>query len=131
MRRTLTTRVVLVVAVIAGLAAVLFAVLANAPADVPRRTDVILTLDPDIANGRIVYLDLAQPSCASCHELRDAGAESAGALSLDALSPSARAIVESLVGGTVRAHDARGYEHTLTDQQIADLAAYIEGVAGN
>ncbi len=50
--------------------------------------------------------------------------------SLDALRPSARLTIDSLVAGTVRAHDAQGYEHHLTNQQMADLAAYIEEVAG-
>jgi len=46
------------------------------------------------------------------------------------LRPSARATIESLVGGTIRAHDAQNYVNNLTDQQMADLAAYIEQVAG-
>lgn len=131
MRHALTTRFVLIVAAVAVLAAVLFAILANLPTDVTARTDVILELEADVANGPALYNEITQPSCASCHTLSDAGAESDRASSLDSLRPSARITIDSLVGGTVRAHDAQSYEHDLTNQEIADLAVYIEQVAGD
>jgi len=130
MRHTLTTRFVVVAASVAVLAAVLFAVLANLPADVAARTDVVLALEPDVANGPALYSEFTQPTCATCHTLANAGAQSDRASSLDALRPPARVTIESLVGGTIRAHDAQRYEHNLTNQQIADLASYIEQVAG-
>ncbi len=131
MRHTLTARFVLVAGVIALLAAAVFAVIANQEDGGVSRTEVVLGLDPEVANGRDVYNTIAQPSCASCHTLQDAGAESDRASSLDVLVPSARDTIDSLLAGTVRAHDAQGYEHHLTNQQMADLAAYIEAVAGN
>jgi cytochrome c6 len=130
MRHTLTTRFVLVAVAVAVLAAVLFAVLANLTSDPPSRADAILALQPDVANGPWLYSEYTQPTCASCHTLADAGAESERASSLDTLRPSARMTVESLVGGTIRAHDAQNYVDNLTNQQMADLAAYIEQVAG-
>lgn len=131
MRHALTARFVLVVAAVTVLAAALFAVVANAPTETPDRADVILSLDADVGNGPALYNDLSRPTCASCHTLRDAGAQSDRASSLDTLRPSARVTIQSLVAGTVRAHDAQGYEHALTNQQLADLAAYIEEVAGD
>lgn len=130
MRHTLTARFVLVAVGVAVLAAALFAVLANLPTDVTSRTDVILALDPDVAKGRALWNEFTQPTCATCHTLKDAGAGSDRASSLDALRPSARETIESLVGRTIRAHDAQRYEHNLTNQQMANLAAYIEQVAG-
>jgi cytochrome c6 len=131
MRHALTTRFVLVAAGVAVLAAALFAILANLPTAAPDRTEVILGLEPDITNGPALYNEVTQPPCAVCHTLRDAGAESDRASSLDVLRPSARLAIDSLVAGTVRAHDAQGYEHHLTNQQMANLAAYIERVAGD
>ena len=130
MRHTLTARFVFVVAGVAVLAAVLFAIVANLPSDAPARTDVILALEPDVANGPALYGELTRPTCASCHTLQDAAAEADRASSLDVLRPSARETIESLVEGTIRTHDAQGYAHNLTNQQMADLAAYIEQVAG-
>jgi cytochrome c6 len=130
MRHALTTRFVVIAAVVALLAGALFAVLANVPGGGPDRTEVILGLEADIANGPALYNEITQPACAACHTLADAGAESDRASSLDALRPSARATIDSLLRGTVRAHDAQGYEHVLSNQEMADLAAYIEQVAG-
>jgi hypothetical protein len=39
-------------------------------------------------------------------------------------------VVVSILGGQIGAHEARNYRITLSDQDTADLAAYIEDVAG-
>ncbi len=131
MRHAMTTRLVIGVAVFALSAAAVFGVLTNLPRDAISRTDLILGLDPNPANGLDLFNGATQPSCAECHALRDAGAESELASSLDVQQPPARVVVDALVAGTVAEHDAEGFEHNLTNQQISDLAAYIEEVAGH
>lgn len=134
MRHALTTRFVIVAAVVMLAASVLFATLANVVDEdaAPDRTDEILGLDADIERGRDIYTDVAQPACASCHVLVEAGiTEADGGPSLDDLEPSAEVTIRSIVGGTVPAHDEQGYQHTLSNQQIADLADYLEEAAGN
>jgi cytochrome c6 len=130
MRHALTRKFVMAATAVAVFAAIVFAVWVNVANGERDRTDVILGLDPDIGNGRAVYNEIARPACAACHSLVDAGAVSDRASDLDVLRPSARVTVESIVAGTIRAHDAQDYADELTDQQIADVAHYIEEVAG-
>jgi mono/diheme cytochrome c family protein len=115
---------------VAVFAAIFFAVWVNLANGERDRADVILGLDPDLGNGRAVYNEQSRPACATCHSLVDAGAISDRASDLDVLQPSARVTVESIVSGTVRAHDAQDYAEELTDQQIADVAYYVEEAAG-
>lgn len=130
MRHALTTRFVVITTVVVVAAVALFAVMSNTTGDFVSRADVILGLEADIDNGRSVYTAIADPACGDCHTLADADVVSDRASDLDVMQPSARVTVQSLVGGTIRAHDSRGYEHALSNQQIADLARYIEAVAG-
>lgn len=81
--------------------------------------------DETLALGKKVFTELAQPSCAICHTLKDAA--SAGELgpALDELKPS-EAQVRTAVTGGVGAMPA--YEH-LTQEQIDAVAAYVASVS--
>lgn len=96
---------------IAGLAAMLALPLA-APADEP---------------GRKVFTEIAQPPCAVCHTLEDAGATGEIGPSLDELKPDRARVLEVLktgVGVMPR------YADLLTPQQIDAVADYVAKAAG-
>jgi len=130
MRHLLTRQFVLAASAVALFAVVFFAVWSNLVDREVDREAAILGLDVDLENGRLVYMEISQPACAACHSLSHAGAVSDRASDLDVMRPDARITVQSLIAGTVRAHDAQGYAEVLTDQEIADVSRYIEEVAG-
>ena len=81
----------------------------------------------DATAGKEVFTSTADPQCASCHTLSDAGATGTVGPNLDDLKPDA-ATVQSQVesgGGAMPSYDGK-----LTEQQIADVAAYVSSVAG-
>ena len=81
----------------------------------------------DATAGKEVFTSTADPQCASCHTLADANATGTVGPNLDDLQPDA-ATVQSQVesgGGAMPSYDGK-----LTEQQIADVAAYVSSVAG-
>ncbi|MFO8076538.1 MAG: c-type cytochrome [Egibacteraceae bacterium] len=128
MRQAFATRLVRGVTIALLALAGLFALLANVAGE--GRVDEVLGLDADRERGETLYMEIANPTCASCHSLSDAGAESIIASDLDETQPSARVTVQSLIAGTTPEHDREGYRHELSNQDLADLARYIEAVAG-
>ena len=129
MRQACATRLVRSVTVALLALAGLFALLANVTG--AGRVDEVLGLDADHERGEALYMEVTNPTCASCHSLSHAGAESIIASDLDETRPSARVTVQSLIGGTTPEHDREGYADELSNQDLADLARYIESVAGN
>ncbi|MGY6499458.1 MAG: c-type cytochrome [Acidimicrobiales bacterium] len=130
MRHTYTNRLAATMTVLLLGACVVFAF---AAVDSPGRSDrvaSILEIEPDLADGRQLYIEGTTPPCAQCHALADAGADADRASDLDRLGSTRREVVVSIVGGQIGAHEAQGYRIEMTDRQIADLAAYIEDVAG-
>lgn len=127
MRQNLIDRLVVIMSALLVGSSLVFALAANASGG--GRVDAVLGLDADLDNGRELYIEF-EPSCASCHSLRDADATSVIASDLDELQPSARVSVQSLLGGGIAGHDRENYEHILSNQQIADIVRYIEQVAG-
>ena len=130
MRHALASGLVRTVTIALLGAAVLFAAWANS-AGGGGRVEQVLDLDPDLDRGPALYSELTNPTCASCHTLRDAGAASNIASDLDDFQPSARVTVQSLVSGTIPSHDREAYRHELSNQDLVDLARYIEAVAGD
>ncbi|MFW6009723.1 MAG: c-type cytochrome [Actinomycetota bacterium] len=128
MRHGLIDRLVVVITLTLVGASVVFALAANSSGQ--NRTDAVLSLEPDIEHGREIYSEDAQPTCASCHTLQDAGARSDVASNLDELQPSARATVESILSGSVAGHDREDYVNELSNRDLADVAGYLEAVAG-
>ncbi len=77
--------------------------------------------------GRRVFLQGAQPSCAVCHTLSDAGAAGNIGPNLDELKPDAarvRRAVKEGIGGMPP------FGETLTDAQINAVAQYVARAAG-
>jgi cytochrome c6 len=130
MRHEYTTRLVIGMGAVLLAAAVLFAVVARPGPDRADRTDEILALEADPDAGAVVFLTATQPSCGACHSLAAAGVESERASDLDVLQPRRSRVVDSIVPGTIRAHEAQNYRTELSPQQIADLAAYIAVATG-
>ena len=79
----------------------------------------------DVAAGKRVF---ASAGCGSCHTLADAGASGTVGPNLDDAEPSADKAVERVTNG-------KGvmppFKDQLTEQQIADVAAYVSSVAGS
>ena len=82
----------------------------------------------DPVAGKEVFLTIASPACAGCHTLSDAGSTGAVGPNLDEASPSYDKVVERVTGG---AGVMPSFQGKLTDQQIADVAAYVSSVAGS
>ena len=82
----------------------------------------------DPVAGKEVFLTVASPPCAGCHTLSDAGSTGAVGPNLDEASPSYDKVVERVTGG---AGVMPSFQGKLTDQQIADVAAYVSSVAGS
>lgn len=78
----------------------------------------------DETAGKEVFL----AQCAACHTLADAGATSTVGPSLDATKPPHDLVVELVTNGKGA---MPSFADTLSEQQIADVAAYVSSVAGS
>ncbi|MED5618322.1 SorU family sulfite dehydrogenase c-type cytochrome subunit [Ideonella sp. BN130291] len=103
------------VGALAGAAAVLWAGVAQAAE--PASLDV----------GRKLFQAGAQPACAVCHTLKDAGSEGAVGPVLDELRPDEQRVATALRNGL---GSMPSYKALLTEEQIATLARYVSSVAG-
>jgi mono/diheme cytochrome c family protein len=81
----------------------------------------------DPAKGKIVFTKTASPSCGGCHTLADAGTSGTVGPNLDDAKPSFDKVVERVTNGRGVMPSFKG---KLTDQQIADVAAYVSQAAG-
>ena len=78
----------------------------------------------DATAGKVVFVT----NCGGCHTLSDAGTSGTVGPNLDDLKPdAARVSTQVINGGTVMPP----FKGTLTDQQIADVAAYVSTAAGS
>jgi len=78
----------------------------------------------DASAGRSVY---DQAGCGGCHTLADAGSSGAIGPNLDDLAPDAERVEKQVKTGGA---GMPSFEGALTEQQIADVAAYVASVAG-
>ena len=81
--------------------------------------------EPDEAQmelGRSVFTQIAQPSCAICHTLKDAGTTGTVGPSLDELNPDAERVALAVRKGV---GVMPPYQNQLTDAQIEAVAAYV------
>ncbi|HET8850082.1 MAG TPA: cytochrome c [Marinobacter sp.] len=76
--------------------------------------------DSDV--GRNVFLEQAQPSCAVCHTLEDAGAAGNIGPNLDELKPTREQVVNAVTGGV---GIMPAFEESLSEEQIQAVAEYI------
>ena len=79
----------------------------------------------DAAAGKEVFLGTA--GCSGCHTLADAAATGTIGPNLDAVKPSDDKVVSQVTTG---GGGMPPFGDTLTEQQIADVAAYVSSVAG-
>lgn len=77
----------------------------------------------DPAAGRAIFVRQAQPTCASCHTLADAGAQGTVGPDLDELRPDAAQVTAIVEQGRGQ---MPGYAGRLDQRQIAAIAAYVE-----
>lgn len=83
--------------------------------------------DARLALGRQVFSELAQPACSVCHSLRAAGASGVIGPDLDQLKPDATRVGAAVRGGL---GVMPSFAASLSDEQIAAVAAYVAQVAG-
>ena len=89
-------------------------------------TETTPALEGDPVAGKEVFLGSA--ACASCHTLSDAGASGTVGPNLDDSQPSEELVVDRVTNGQ---GGMPSFSSTLTEQQIADVAAYVSSVAGS
>lgn len=79
-----------------------------------------------IALGKKVFQEIAEPSCALCHTLADAGAQGQVGPVLDALKPDAERVKAAVVNGI----GVMPAFEDLTPEQVDAVALYVATVAG-
>jgi cytochrome c6 len=72
--------------------------------------------------GKRLFTTGAQPPCALCHALKDAGAQGAIGPSLDELKPDAARVAKAVRTGTGQMPAFT----TLSDAQVQAIARYVE-----
>ena len=72
--------------------------------------------------GKQLFLVGAQPACAICHTLKDAGSEGAVGPVLDELQPDAARVARALRDGLGA---MPSFKETLSEAQIAALSLYV------
>jgi mono/diheme cytochrome c family protein len=78
----------------------------------------------DVAAGKSVF---ESAGCATCHTLADAGASGTVGPDLDEAKPDATLVVDRVTNGQGA---MPSFKDQLSEQQIADVAAYVSSVAG-
>ena len=79
----------------------------------------------DPVAGKQVFL--GAPACGGCHTLADAGTSGAVGPNLDDAQPDFELVVDRVTNGQ---GGMPSFSSSLTEQQIADVAAYVSSVAG-
>jgi cytochrome c6 len=91
-------------------------------------TETTTTAPPaegDPVAGKQVFL--GAPACGGCHTLADAGTSGAVGPNLDDAQPDLELVVDRVTNGQ---GGMPSFSSSLTEQQIADVAAYVSSVAG-
>jgi cytochrome c553 len=87
-------------------------------------TETTPALEGDAAAGKVVFTT----NCGGCHVLSDAGTSGTVGPNLDDSQPDAALVVDRVTNGQGVMPPFAG---TLTEQQIADVAAYVSTAAGS
>ncbi len=82
----------------------------------------------DPAAGKEVFLNVAQPSCGTCHTLEDAGTNGKVGPVLDEAKPDYDRVVDYVTNGR-GAMPAFG--ESLSEEDIQNVAAYVSDVTGS
>jgi sulfite dehydrogenase len=80
-----------------------------------------------MALGKQLFTRAAQPPCALCHTLRDAGSQGAVGPVLDELRPDATRVANALRNGL---GSMPAYKDSLSQAQIQALALYVSRASG-
>ena len=83
-------------------------------------------IEGDPVAGKEVFLGAS--ACGGCHTLADAGASGTVGPNLDEAMPDNELVVDRVTHGQ---GGMPSFSSTLTEQQIADVAAYVSSVAGS
>lgn len=83
--------------------------------------------DPTIVEGRQIFTQVAQPTCATCHTLSDAGATGQIGPDLDALKPNRERVAAAVTNGLGVMPAQRGI---LTPEQIEAVSVYVAEATG-
>jgi cytochrome c553 len=89
-------------------------------------TETSPAVEGDPVSGKEVFLGAS--ACGGCHTLADAGASGTVGPSLDESQPSSELVVDRVTNGQ---GGMPSFSSTLSEQQIADVAAYVSSVAGS
>jgi mono/diheme cytochrome c family protein len=96
------------------------------PTETETTTEASGGFQGDPVAGKEVFIGSA--GCAGCHTLADAGSTGAIGPNLDEAKPSADLVVDRVTNGL---GVMPSFEGQLTEQQIADVAAYVSQAAGS
>ena len=88
-------------------------------------TETTPAVEGDPVAGKEIFLGAS--ACGGCHTLADAGTNGAVGPNLDEAQPSAERAVQIITNGQ---GGMPAFSSTLSEQQIADVAAYVSSVAG-
>jgi len=89
-------------------------------------TETGTALEGDPVEGKEVFLGAS--SCGGCHTLADAGTTGAVGPNLDETKPSSVLVLDRVTNGQ---GGMPSFSATLTEQQLADVAAYVSSAAGS
>jgi cytochrome c553 len=89
-------------------------------------TDTTPAAEGDPAAGKEIFLGAS--ACGGCHTLADAGSSGAVGPNLDEAQPDAERAQEIVTNGQ---GGMPSFSSSLSEQQIADVAAYVSSVAGS
>lgn len=88
-------------------------------------TETTPALEGDPVAGKAIFTGAS--ACSGCHTLADAGATGQVGPNLDEAMPSAELATDRVTNGQ---GGMPSFSSSLTEQQIADVAAYVSSVAG-
>ena len=89
-------------------------------------TETTPEAEGDPVAGKEVFLGAS--ACGTCHTLADAGTSGTVGPNLDDTQPSSELVVDRVTNGQ---GGMPSFSSSLSEQQIADVAAYITSVAGS
>jgi sulfite dehydrogenase len=82
----------------------------------------------DPAAGKEVFLNVAQPTCGTCHTLEDAGTNGQVGPVLDEARPDYEQVVEYVTNGKGA---MPAYGESLSEEDIQNVASYVSDVTGS
>lgn len=89
----------------------------GASSDDPGQEDTAI-----IAEGREIFLNVAQPACGLCHVLAEAGSQGTIAPNLDDIAPDLDQVRDALMSGPGAMPD---YSERLSEEQIDAVSRYV------